>query len=174
MEDCVRKYGCKMLILDNLTVINLGATDNNKNETQNAFMSWLTKFAATFQVVIILVIHPRKGQQVTRLCKYDIGGSGGMLDLAHRSFSLYRVKPNEKQTGDELVKNYDVILDVLKDRMRGQENLSIPMWYDLPSRRFYTNEIEFGKQYAWDKNKYTESIPFPHPNETNEVFGKED
>ena len=97
-----------------------------------------------------------------------------MLDLAHRSFSLYRVKPNEKQTGDELVKNYDVILDVLKDRMRGQENLSIPMLYDPPSRRFYTNEMEFGKHYAWDKNKYTESIPFPHPNETSEVFGKED
>ena len=181
MEDCVRKYGCRLLILDNLTVINLGATDNNKNETQNAFMSWLTKFAATFQVVVILVIHPRKGQQLVRLCKYDIGGSGGMLDLAHRSFSLYRVQPKEKelQISNQQPLNasnetYDVILDVLKDRMRGRENLSVPMYYDPPTRRFYTCEAEFYHQYQWDTNTYSMIPAYPHPDQTYEVFGKDD
>jgi twinkle protein len=174
MEDSVRKYGCKMLIIDNLTVVNLGGGDNNKNETQNAFMSWLTKFAATFQVVIVLVIHPRKGQQLIRLCKYDIGGSGGMLDLAHRSFALYRVQPKDRVPhGNDPPQNHDVILDVLKDRLRGRENLSIEMYYDAPTRRFYTNESEFNHQYSWDTSVYSTTIPYPHPDNTYEVVGEE-
>ena len=177
MEDSVRKFGCKMLIIDNLTVVNLGGNDNNKNEIQNAFMSWLTKFAATFHVVVVLVIHPRKGQQLVRLCKYDIGGSGGMLDLAHRSFALYRVqqKDREGRNGDKhgVPQKHDVILDVLKDRMRGREGLSIEMYYDVPTRRFYTNEREFYHQYKWDNRKYTRDIPYPHPDETTEVVGEE-
>lgn len=174
MEASVRKYGCKMLIIDNLTVINLGGNDINKNEVQNEFMSWLTKFAATFQVVVVLVIHPRKGQQLVRLCKYDIGGSGGMLDLAHRSFALYRVQPKDKVSkGSSPPQTHDVILDVLKDRLRGRENLSVEMYYDKPSRRFYTNEDEFSYQYKWDNTHYTDRIPYPHPDETNEVLGEE-
>ena len=47
------------------------------------------------------------------------------------------------------------MLDVLKDRLRGKENLSIGLYYDVPSRRFYTNEKEYDFQYKWDDTKYT-------------------
>ena len=34
------------------------------------------------------------------------------------------------------------------------------MWYDLISRRFYTNYEEYDKKFAWDKNIYLDKIPY--------------
>ena len=57
--------------------------------------------------------------------------------------------------------------------MRGRENLSIGLYYDPSSRRFFTNEEEYAHQYKWDNIKYTTPLPKPkqlyEPEE--EVFG---
>lgn len=181
MEDSVRKYGSKLLILDNLTAINMNCTDNEKWSKQVDLVNWCIDFAKKFHVVVILVIHPKKIETMRRLTKFDVQGLGSIVDLAHRLISLYRVTPKDK-AGErrrdgrgwfrEPIK-YDVMCDILKDRMRGRENLSIGLYYDPSSRRFFTNEEEYAHQYKWDNIKYTTSLPKPkqlyEPEE--EVFG---
>lgn len=181
MEDSVRKYGSKLLILDNLTTINMNCGDNEKWGKQVDLVNWLIDFAKKFHVVVILVIHPKKIETMRRLTKFDVQGLGSIVDLAHRLFSLYRVTPKDKE--GELSRNgktwykkpikYDVIFDVLKDRMTGMENLSIGLYYDNPSRRFFTNEEEYNFQYSWDKEVYPNKLPTPKQliQETEEVFG---
>ena len=181
MEDSARKFGCKLFIIDNLTAINLGAGGDDKWEKQVDLVNYLIDFAKKYNVVVILVIHPKKIETMRRLQKFDVAGFGSIVDLAHRLISLYRVTPQDKK--GEPKKNgvgfykepikYDVILDVLKDRLRGRENLSIGLYYDKPSRRFYTNAEEYEFQYAWDKTKYKDHLPYPHEDdEQNEVFGQ--
>lgn len=181
MEDSARKFGCKLFIIDNLTAINLGAGGDDKWEKQVDLVNYLIDFAKKYNVVVILVIHPKKIETMRRLQKFDVAGFGSIVDLAHRLISLYRVTPQDKK--GEPKKNgvgfykepikYDVILDVLKDRLRGRENLSIGLYYDKPSRRFYTNAEEYEFQYAWDKAKYKDHLPYPHEDdEQNEVFGQ--
>lgn len=181
MEDSARKFGCKLFIIDNLTAINLGAGGDDKWEKQVDLVNYLIDFAKKYNVVCILVIHPKKIETMRRLQKFDVAGFGSIVDLAHRLISLYRVTPQDKK--GEPKKNgvgfykepikYDVILDVLKDRLRGRENLSIGLYYDKPSRRFYTNAEEYEFQYAWDKAKYKDHLPYPHEDdEQNEVFGQ--
>ena len=105
-----------------------------------------------------------------RLQKFDVAGLGSIVDLAHRLISLYRVTPKDKegvkkQNGNGWVTEpvkYDVMLDVLKDRMRGRENMSIGLYYDIPSRRFYTNEKEYDYQYEWDTDVYENKLLYPH------------
>lgn len=160
MEECVRKFGCKLFIIDNMSSINLDCTDDSKWQKQVEFVNWLIKFAKKFHVVVLLVIHPKKIETMRRLTKFDVQGLGTVVDLAHRLFSLYRVTKKEKEDTKNPVK-FDVILDVLKDRMRGREGLDIGMYYDNPSRRFYTNEKEYNQQYGWDKNTYKELLPYP-------------
>ena len=181
MEDSVRKYGSKLLILDNLTAINMNCTDNEKWSKQVDLVNWCIDFAKKFHVVVILVIHPKKIETMRRLTKFDVQGLGSIVDLAHRLISLYRVTPKDK-AGErrrdgrgwfrEPIK-YDVMCDILKDRMRGRENLSIGLYYDPSSRRFFTNEEEYAHQYKWDNIKYTTPLPKPkqlyEPEE--EVFG---
>ena len=181
MEDSARKFGSKLFIIDNLTAMNFECNDNEKWSKQVDFINWSIDFAQKYHVVVMLVIHPKKIEAMRRLTKLDVQGLGSIVDLAHRLISLYRVSPKEKMGvmkqagGGWLTKpvEFDVLLDVLKDRMRGREGLAVGLHYDTPSRRFYTNENEFRHQYRWDKTKYEDEIPYPKVNEP-EIFGNKE
>lgn len=185
MEDSVRKYGTKLLILDNLTAINLESNDNNKYDKQADFIMDLIAFAVKFNVVVILVVHPHKIDMMRRLSKMDVQGISAIIDLAHRIISLYRVQESDRQGVPKMngsgwkVKpiKADVIFDILKDRLTGYESRSIETFYDRPSKRFFTTEAELDYQYAWDKRKYTTPLPFPpqqlvEDDSEDEVFGR--
>lgn len=185
MEDSVRKYGTKLLILDNLTAINLESNDSNKYDKQADFIIDLIAFAVKFNVVVILVVHPHKIDMMRRLSKMDVQGISAIIDLAHRIISLYRVQESDRQGVPKLNGNgwkvkpikADVIFDILKDRLTGYESRSIETFYDRPSKRFFTTEEELDYQYAWDKRKYNTPLPFPpqqlaEDDSEDEVFGR--
>lgn len=184
MEDSVRKYGVKLLILDNMTAMNLEGNDNNKYDKQAELITDLIAFAIRYNVAIILVVHPHKMDMMRRMNKMDVQGISAIIDLAHRIISLYRVQEKDKQGIPKMngkgwnvqpIKA-DVIIDILKDRMTGYENRSVEVFYDRPSRRFFTSEKDLDYQYAWDKSKYTTPLPFPPPQlaeseDEDDVFG---
>lgn len=161
MEDCVRKYGCKLFIIDNLTAINFDCTDNEKWSKQVDLVNYCIQFAQKFHVTVILVIHPKKIETYRRLTKFDVQGLGSIVDLAHRLISLYRVQKKEKEDPQNPIK-YDVICDILKDRLRGKEGLEVGMYYSDASRRFYTNKKEYDRQYSWDTTTYETAVEYPH------------
>lgn len=184
MEDSVRKYGTKLLILDNMTAMDLEGNDNNKYDKQAELIMELIAFAVKFNVVVILVVHPHKIDMMRRLNKMDVQGISAIIDLAHRIISLYRVQEKDKQGEPKLngsgwrVKpiKADVIIDILKDRLTGYESRSIEVFYDRPSKRFFTTEAELDYRYKWDKTPYKTPLPFPpqqllEAEEDDEVFG---
>lgn len=181
MTDAARKYGCKLFIIDNLMTVNLHADDSNKYDKQTEFVNWLIHFSARFNVCTILVCHPRKlqaGQE--ELDMYDVAGSSNLVNLAHRGFGLKRInkkdkegRRNKKGDGWEVPPcPYDVKLTVLKDRMRGRANFELGMYYDEKSRRFFSNPEEYDRQYSWDTTSYTNAIPYPVEDKTEEVYGR--
>ena len=165
MQDSVRKYGAKLLILDNLMTIDLGSNENNEMLKQTEAINKLIYFAMKFSVAIVLVAHPRKMPRDVDVGIYDISGTANIANLAHRTLGLKRIN-NEKNPS-----NYDVCLTVIKDRMRGKAGKQINMYYDVPTRRFYTNEDEYNYQYRWDKKKHP-LLPYPHPEEY-EIYGEQ-
>ena len=169
MIECIRKFGCKLLIVDNLTSVNLEANDNNKYNKQEEFVTQLIDIAKKYNVAVVLVVHPHKIETMRRLTKMDVQGISAIIDLAHRIISLYRVQeadkkgvPNRKGDGwyKEPIK-WDVMVDILKDRMLGFEGSSVGMFYDRPSRRFFQTEAELDYQYSFDKRKKSGGLPFP-------------
>lgn len=143
MEDTVRKYGTKLCVLDNLTSVNLECREENKYERQARFVESLISFAIRFQVAVILVVHPHKIETMRRMTKMDVQGISAIIDLAHRILSLYRVtkadkagrpKPNGKGWVTPPVQ-WNVICDVLKDHLTGDERGEAGMYYDRLSRR---------------------------------------
>ena len=182
MEDSVRKYGTKLLILDNLTAINLECSDENKYSKQSELVMQLISFAVKFNVIVLLVVHPHKIDTMRRLNKMDVQGISAIIDLAHRIISLYRVQEKDKQGEPKLNGNgwrikpikEDVLIDILKDRMLGFEGRSVGVFYDQPSRRFFTNESDLDRRYSWDKHPYSGGLPFPPEqlnDEEDEIFG---
>ena len=184
MEDTTRKYGCKLHIIDNLTAVNLENNDQNKYQKQEEFVTSLIDFAKRFNVAVVMVVHPHKIDAPRRLTKMDIQGISAIIDLAHRILSLYRVTSVDKrgvpkQKGDGWYKEpikYDVICDILKDRMLGYEGCSTGLYYDKPSRRFFVDEQSLDWRYRWDDAERDTPLPYPPPQliEVEEIFGKEE
>lgn len=166
MEAAARKYGCKLFIIDNLTSLAMGSREKDRWDNQENFVRQLISFAVKFQVAPILVVHPHKIETIRRLTKMDVQGAGGMIDLAHRILSLYRVQAADREpTGKKKrILEGDVVCDILKDRMRGYEGQSIEFFYDKPSRRFFTDYEDLYFQYGWDTDKHDrEEDPIPVP-----------
>ena len=169
MEDTTRKYGCKLHVIDNLTSVNLCCSDENKYQKQEEFITALIDFAKKYNVAVVLVVHPHKIETMRRLNKMDIQGISAIIDLSHRIISLYRVTKEDKagiptKNGQGWFKEpvkYDVLADVLKDRMLGFEGSTVGLYYDKPSRRFFADEKSLDHRYNWDKKEYNSALPFP-------------
>jgi hypothetical protein len=91
-----------------------------------------------------------------------------LSDLAHRVFAVHRVTAKEKEgtknkRGDWIDEpiEFDVIIDILKDRLIGGQDIGIGMFYDPASRRFWTTEKELDKQFSWDKSQSNVKLPPP-------------
>lgn len=164
MEDSVRKYGAKLIVVDNLMTIDLDQDENSSLLKQTECINRLIKFAMKYSVAVVLVAHPRKLPKGEDVGMYDISGTSNIINLAHRTIGLRRIDKESEQSG------YDVCLTMIKDRMRGKAGRRINLYYDPATRRFYTNEEEYGHQYMWDKEQH-EKLPYPHAEE-NEVFGQ--
>lgn len=175
MEASARKHGSKLFLLDNLMMINLHSSDENKYDKQTEFINWLIQFASKFNVCVILVAHPRKFQSsagaASAVDLYDIGGSSNLVNLAHRTLSLRRVTQSEKEQGMSKFAQYSCVVSVTKDRMRGRAGFELGMYYDEASRRFFTNYDEYDMRYRWDTNQYHDRLPCPPLDEEAEVLG---
>lgn len=169
-EECVRKFGCKLIVLDNLMMLDLKCSETDKNTMQTSLINDLIKFAVKFNVAVVLIAHPRKTQDSNSdIEMYDIAGSSNIINLAMRSIGLRRVSKKEKEDMKCKWRKYDVVLTIMKDRMFGRSDFQLGLWYDLISRRFYTDYEEYDMQYAWDDKTYTNQIPYIDRNR-EEVF----
>lgn len=160
-EECVRKYGTKLIVLDNLMMLDLQCSESDKNTAQTNLINELIKFASKYNVAVVLIAHPRKTQDSNSdIEMYDISGSSNIINLAMRSIGLRRTSKKEKEDPKSKWGKYDVVLTVIKDRLLGKADFQMGLWYDLTSRRFYTDYDEYDAQFAWDTNVYESKLPY--------------
>lgn len=175
MEACVRKYNTRLIILDNLMMLDLKCSETDKNTAQTNLVNDLIQFAKKYNVAIILVAHPKKTAEMSSdIGMYDISGSSNIINLAMRSIGLRRVSKREKEDDRNEFCNFDVVLTIMKDRMLGRSDVQIGLHYDIKSRRFYTNYEEYARDYGWDEFAGNKKLELPEclkPRES-EVFGE--
>ena len=160
-EECVRKYGAKLIVLDNLMMLDLKSSSENMNLAQTKFVNDLINFASKFNVAVVLVAHPKKTADMTSdVSMYDISGSSNIINLAIRSIGLRRVSKKEKEDYSSQWHKYDVVLTIIKDRLFGKQDIQIGLWYDLRSRRFYTDYDEYDAHFKWDDRRYFEKLEY--------------
>lgn len=177
MEDCVRKMGVKLIVLDNLMMIDLKCDTDGTNKAQTDFVNDLIAFSRKYNVAVILVAHPKKTAEMqSDIGMYDIAGSSNIINLAMRSIGLRRVSKREKEDMKSEFGKYNVVLTIMKDRILGKADVQIGLFYDIQSRRFFTNYDEYARQYCWDSKIYDKPIPIPEcliNKADKEVFGEE-
>ena len=162
MEECVRKYGVKLLVLDNLMMLDLDCSETEKNTAQTTLVNDLIRFASKYNVSVVLIAHPKKTQDMrSDIEMYDIAGSSNIINLAMRSIGLRRISEKEQEDPKFKFGGYNVVLTIMKDRLLGKADVQMGLYYDVKSRRFFTDYDEFDHRYKWDKKTYTEKIPYP-------------
>lgn len=170
-EECVRKFGCKLIVFDNLMMIDLNCSESDKNTAQTNLINSLIKFAAKFNVAVVLIAHPRKTQDTNSdIEMYDISGTSNIINLAMRSIGLRRVSKKEKGDPKSKWHKYDVVLTVIKDRLLGKTDFQLGLWYDLTSRRFYTDYAEYDAKFAWDDSVYYNKLPYIDRSSQDDIF----
>ena len=155
-----RKYGVKLWILDNLLVMDINAKDSDVYEKQKVFMTKLIGLADLYNVLIALIIHPRKGQNGIEIAADDVGGSGALTNLPQYVITTKRFSEKEKKGVKDNKGNYkkgfepieeDVAINVLKNRYVGKQG-EVRLYFDYTSRRFYCNATDLNKRYKWNND----------------------
>lgn len=162
MAVAVKRYGCKLLIIDNLMSA-LEDTADSINADQSNFVQQCKDFAESYHAHVVLVAHPNKAKgKGEPLEKEDISGSNNIPNKADVIISV------ERQYKDD--RDCDTKLRLLKDREEGRYKV-VKLLFQESTKRLLEIEgndvktIEYGwKQYLpkqdWYEIDPPEDIPF--------------
>ena len=142
MEANIKQYGMQMLIIDNLMTAMEDDMSSDLYRQQTAFVSRLAKMARTMNVVIVLVVHPRKAS-AKDFGNDDVMGSSNITNLAH-----VVLRYTEPEGSD--AEGKDRVLQTLKSRLIGRlDRDGIPLWYQESSKRI-SETHDFGWKFGWE------------------------
>lgn len=144
IEKTIQRYGVKLVCVDNLmTAIDVASADNQYVQ-QSQFVRSLKQIAVRYNVVVLLVAHPKKTDgKVT-----DNDAVSGSSDITNRAdIVLSYVKNSEGEAPGGKV-------FVMKNRMTGKLALgdgAVAMEYEPSSKRIYQAGSSPSYKYEWER-----------------------
>jgi len=158
MEGLAKNKDVKVFVIDNLMKINLDGGYNNEYLAQKIFVNKLKEFARKYNVVVHLVAHLKKPQEVRKkISKFDISGTTDITNIADYVISVSRIE-DELRRKNPILK--DCVLKVMKDRPTGNLEVQVNLSFDKERRRFYSNAIELEKDYVYSEIEDENIITF--------------
>ena len=144
IEKTIQRYGVKLVCVDNLmTAIDVASADSQYIQ-QSQFVRSLKQIAVRYNVVVLLVAHPKKTEgKVT-----DNDAVSGSSDITNRAdIVLSYVKNSEGEAPGGKV-------FVMKNRMTGKLALgdgAVAMEYEPSSKRIYQAGSSPSYKYDWER-----------------------
>lgn len=157
IEEVILIYDVKMVCLDNLMTALIDNLENDYFRKQSKFVTELSKLAKKYNVIIILVAHPRKTNG--NFNNDDVSGSSNVTNLADVVLNFGRATEEEEE--EEGYNNY---LSVMKNRLTGTvlyENKSIKIIYSKRSKRMQSKKYKDKKIYRCFLDSNLEDIDVP-------------
>ena len=155
VEDTVIKKDIKFVLLDNLMTAITADTNEFLYRKQSEFVGRLAEMAKRFEIIIMLIAHPRKSKQEFE--NDDVSGSADITNRVDVVMSYDR--PPEKDHPEE----NERYLKITKNRLTGRLG-SVPLFYSEESKRISEDKDNFNKNYLpeseWDSSKGIEEIPY--------------
>lgn len=158
IERSIQRYGVDLVCIDNLmTAIDIASAESQYIQ-QSQFVRSLKQMAVRYNVVVLLVAHPKKTQGEVS----DNDMVSGSSDITNRVDTVlsYTKNPEGESPGGRLF--------VLKNRMTGRLALKengISVAYDPASKRIYAANSTPNFRYTWESQRqepYTalDDLPF--------------
>lgn len=141
------KKGVRLFVIDNLMTINISGQD--KYESQKIFVRNIKNIAKKYNLVVILVAHPKKTKD-DKFDMFDVAGASEIVNLCDYELATHRKIDEDKQTDE-------TFLLVLKNRATGKQNLSLRLYFSDERKRLYSTQSELERVYKYDIDKlYTQ------------------
>ena len=133
ITQAIKSLECKFILIDNLMVAMEMKAQEDLYRQQSSFVTKLTKIAKGFNVIIMLVAHPRKGDSEDNDA---ISGSG---DITNRANIVIRYQKKSKKAEDDNLS----LVKITKNRTTGRLNWDgIEVEYDPQSMRIHEIGVE--------------------------------
>lgn len=141
VEDTIVKKDLKFILLDNLMTAITATTNESLYRKQSEFVGKLAEMAKRYEVVIMLVAHPRK---MTGTDENDnISGTADITNRVDVVMSYDKLPEKEHPADNERV------LKVTKNRLTGKLG-NVRLYYSEDSKRISDDKDNFAKNYLKD------------------------
>ena len=154
LKDTIIKRDIKLALLDNLMTAISSETSENLYRKQSEFVGNLAKIAKAFNMVILLVAHPRKTN-----AEFDNDDVSGSADITNRVDVVMSYDRDKKRNQNDLR-----VLKITKNRMTGHLG-DMDLYFSDFSKRISDTPNEFTKFYLKSEfmkvtDEMMEDIPF--------------
>ena len=160
VEKLVKEQQIDMLIMDNLSCLDIQELDGAINEQQKAAIKMLLRLTDNLELATHLVVHPKKSENYLR--KNDVSGAKTLTDLADCVFFVHRWNQDTQKAAKEFMTDsvyYDLcdsgatnLIEVIKHREFGEAEGHIYKLYFEPESRRLKNSIAEHIHYGWEDN----------------------
>lgn len=150
-----------MLIMDNLSCLDIEELEGGINEQQKAAIKMLLRLCDELCIALHLVVHPKKSEGFLR--KNDVSGAKTLTDLADNVLFVHRWNQDTKNAAKEFLQsnvfsdlnNSETtnIVEVIKQREFGEAEGHIYKLYYEPESRRLKNSIAENIQYGWERTE---------------------
>lgn len=158
VEKLVKEHQIDMLIMDNISCLDLDELDGSINEQQKAAIKMLLRMTERMEIATHVVIHPKKSELYLR--KNDVSGAKTLTDLADCVFFVHRWNQDTQKAAKEFLNptlfqelcssETTNIVEVIKHREFGEaEGHIYKLFYEPESRRL-KNSIAEHIVYGWE------------------------
>lgn len=159
VEKLVKEHQIDMLIMDNLSCLDIDELDGGINEQQKAAIKMLLRMTERMEIATHVVIHPKKSELYLR--KNDVSGAKTLTDLADCVFFVHRWNQDTQKAAKEFMQpqvfadlcssETTNIVEVIKHREFGEaEGHIYKLFYEPESRRL-KNSIAETIHYGWEE-----------------------
>lgn len=166
VEKLVKEHQIDMLIMDNLSCLDIDELDGSINEQQKAAIKMLLRMTERMEIATHVVVHPKKSELYLR--KNDVSGAKTLTDLADCVFFVHRWNQDTQKAAKEFMQSQvfaDLcssettnIVEVIKHREFGEaEGHIYKLFYEPESRRL-KNSIAETIHYGWEEEHVQTNI----------------
>ena len=166
VEKLVKEHQIDMLIMDNLSCLDIDELDGSINEQQKAAIKMLLRMTERMEIATHVVIHPKKSELYLR--KNDVSGAKTLTDLADCVFFVHRWNQDTQKAAKEFMQpqvfadlcssETTNIVEVIKHREFGEaEGHIYKLFYEPESRRL-KNSIAETIHYGWEEEHVQTNI----------------
>lgn len=159
VEKLVKEQQIDMLIMDNLSCLDIDELEGGINEQQKAAIKMLLRLTERLEIATHLVIHPKKSELYLR--KNDVSGAKTLTDLADGVFFVHRWNQDTQKAAKEFMhanifeelcsSGATNVVEVIKQREFGEAEGHIYKLFFEPESRRLKNHVAEHIVYGWQE-----------------------